>query len=140
MSHPIQLSQAALPLTFFDSAVNCGFPSPATDHARHIDLNDHLLINREASYLFRVSNDSMTGIGIFDGDTIIVDRSIDVRHNHIVLAIVDDAYTVKRLYKKGGKVMLIAENKVYAPITFHEGQELRIWGVVTFNLRRILHC
>jgi DNA polymerase V len=141
MRHPIQLSAVALPLTLFESAVNCGFPSPAADHAqRRIDLNDHLLLNREASYLFRVNSDSMTGIGIFDGDTIIVDRSIEARHNHIVLAILDDEYTVKRLYQKAGKIMLIAENSAYPPINFNYGQELRIWGVVTFNLRRILHC
>jgi DNA polymerase V len=109
------------------------------DHAqRRIDLNEHLLRNRESSYLFRVKSDSMTGVGIFDGDTIIVDKSISPQHNHIVLAIVDDEYTVKRLECRRSTVRLLPENPAYAPIELRDGQELRVWGVVTYNLRCLL--
>ena len=79
----------------------------------------------------------MTGIGIYDGDTLIVDRSITPKHNDIVLAIIDEEFTVKRLYKRGQVVKLIAENSTFAPILLKDGQELRIWGVVTFNLHKL---
>lgn len=82
----------------------------------------------------------MIGVGIFEGDTIIVDRSIDAKHNHIVLAVIDEDFTIKRLYKRGQVIRLIAENPEFAPIDFKEGQELRIWGVVTFNLHKLLNC
>jgi len=124
----------------FGASVPAGFPSPAADHTRkRIDLNEHLLLNREASFLFRVTGDSMIRIGIFDGDTIIVDRSIEPRHNHIVLAVVDEEFTVKRLHKRGGVVRLLPENPAYEAIDFQDGQELRVWGVVTYNLRKLLN-
>ncbi|MFD2274764.1 LexA family protein [Undibacterium arcticum] len=116
------------------------FPSPAADYAqRRINLNEHLLVNEQASFLFRVRGLSMIGIGIYDGDTLIVDRSITPAHNHIVLAIVDEEFTVKRLYRRGSDVRLLAENPAYPPIVLKEGQELRIWGVVTFNLHKLLN-
>lgn len=76
-----------IPLTIpgFCSTVSAGFPSPAADHAqKRIDLNEHLIRNKEATFLFRVRGDSMTGIGIYEGDKLLVDRSIDLRHNAIV--------------------------------------------------------
>lgn len=81
----------------------------------------------------------MIGIGIYDGDTLIVDRSITPAHNQIVLAIVDEEFTVKRFYERGHTVKLLAENLTFPPILLKDGQELRIWGVVTFNLHRLLN-
>ena len=138
MQHPIPILSVDLPLPLFESPITAGFPSPAADHAqKQIDLNDHLLQHRDASFLFRVKGDSMVGVGIFDGDTIIVDRSIEPKHNQIVLAIVDEEFTIKRLYRRGKVIRLMPENEAYAPIDFKDGQELRIWGVVTFNLRKL---
>jgi DNA polymerase V len=141
MNNPIPISTTNLPLILFDSSVMAGFPSPAADHAQQrIDLNEHLLLHRDASFLFRISGNSMIGVGIFDGDTIIVDKSIDAKHRHIVLAIVDDDFTVKRLYKRGKVIRLLPENPEFSAIDFKDGQELRIWGVVTYNLHKLLNC
>jgi DNA polymerase V len=137
---PVPLIANPLVLGFFNASVRTGFPSPAADHTqKRIDLNDHLFINRESSFLFRVMGDSMINIGVFEGDTIIVDRSIEPRHRHIVLAIIDEEFTVKRLCRRGKVVRLLAENPAYQPIDFKDGQELRIWGVVTFNLHKLLN-
>lgn len=138
MSLPNPYLPVTVPLTLFEWPVHAGFPSPAADYAQpRIDLNRHLLLNENASFLFRVRGESMTGIGIYDGDTLIVDRSINPVHNQIVLAIVDGEFTVKRLYKRGQDIRLIAENPKFSPITLKEGQELSIWGVVTFNLHSL---
>ena len=79
----------------------------------------------------------MTGIGVYEGDTLLVDRSIDPRHNAIVLAVLNNEFAIKRLYRRGGVVKLIAENPIYPPIQIKQGEELSIWGVVTFNLHKL---
>lgn len=141
METPIPINSIDLPAVLFESTVMAGFPSPAADHAqKRIDLNEHLLLNRESSFLFRVRGFSMINVGIFDGDTLIVDRAIEAKHNHIVLAIVNEEFTLKRLYKRGKKIQLLAENPDFAPIEFKDGQELRIWGVATVNLHKLLNC
>ena len=81
----------------------------------------------------------MIGIGIYDGDTLVVDRSITPLHNQIVLAVIDNEFTVKRLYKRGEIIKLIPENPSFSVIELTEGQELCIWGVVTFNLHKLLN-
>ena len=87
--------------------------------------------------MFRVKGDSMTGIGIFEGDTLVVDRSVEPKHNHIVLAILNNEFTVKRLYRRGGVIKLIAENPIYPPRLIKPEEDLSIWGVVTFNLHKL---
>lgn len=139
MNTPTPISRITFSPIQFAATVWAGFPSPAADYAQgRINLNDHLFTNEQASFLFRVRGDSMTGIGIYDGDSLIVDRSITPAHNHIVLAIVDEEFTVKRLYQRGQLIKLVAENPAFPPIELIEGQELRIWGVVTFNLHKLL--
>ena len=118
--------------------VPAGFASPAGDHTRkRIDLNDHLIRNADATYVHRVKGDSMIDIGIYEGDELLVDRSIEAKHGNIVLAVLNDDFTVKRLYRRGGVVKLIAENPLYPPITLKDGEELLIWGVVTRNLHKL---
>ena len=125
-------------LDMCDWKVPAGFPSPAADHTRKtLDLNEHLIRNREATFIFRVKGDSMIGIGIYDGDELIVDRSIDPKHGNIVLAVLNNEFTVKRLHRRGGMIKLIAENPIYPPIVVREGEELVIWGVVTRNLHKL---
>ena len=119
--------------------VPAGFASPAADHTRkRIDLNEHLIRNKEATFIFRVKGDSMTGIGIYEGDELLVDRSIEAKHGNIVLAVLNNEFTVKRLHRRGGVVKLVAENPIYPPIVVKDGEELIIWGVVTRNLHKLL--
>ncbi|SEO34019.1 DNA polymerase V [Nitrosospira multiformis] len=74
--------------------------------------------------------DSMTGANIHDGDLLVVDRSIEPKHGHIILAVINNEYTVKRLYSMDGMIELWAENPAYPPIRVREHEELRVWGVV----------
>lgn len=118
--------------------VRAGFPSPAADHTRkRLDLNELLIRNKEATFIFRVKGDSMNGIGIYEGDELLVDRSIAAKHGNIVLAVLNDDYTVKRLHRRGGVVKLVAENPLFPPIVVKDGEELLIWGVVTRNLHKL---
>jgi DNA polymerase V len=137
-NEPLQISSNPLWLDMCDWKVPAGFPSPAADHTHErIDLNEHLILNKEATFLFRVRGDSMTGIGIYEGDTLLVDRSAEPKHNSIVLAILNNEFTVKRLYRRGGMVKLVAENSLYPPRIIKPEEDLTIWGVVTFNLHKL---
>ena len=79
----------------------------------------------------------MSGIGIYEGDTLVVDRSAEPKHNSIVLAILNNEFTVKRLYRRGGVVKLVAENPIYPARVIKPEEELTVWGVVTFNLHKL---
>lgn len=118
--------------------VLCGFPSPSQDYqTSELDLNEHLMPNRVSTYLIRVRGNSMMLAGIFDGDEIIVDRSIRPRDGHVVVAVIDGEMTVKRLRLRGTGVVLSAENPEYPAIEVPELSELQIWGVVTRSLHRV---
>jgi len=132
-AHPVP-SHQLVPLA--GVAVPAGFPSPADDWTEdRVDLNQHFVPNPEATFFFRVKGDSMWGSdpdrSIPDGATLIVDRSKEAHHGDVVVAVVDGGFTVKRLYRRGSRVALIAENPRYRPIELHDGQELLVWGVVT---------
>lgn len=118
--------------------VPAGFPSPAADYVESgLDLNEYLIRNRPATFLFDVCGDSMRGVGIMDGDKIVVDRSVQATHGMIVVAIVNGEHTVKRLYAKDGEVELRSENPRYRPIRLREGEELFVFGVVVGVVRKI---
>lgn len=129
--HPSKTAPPLL-IPIFGTKVRAGFPSPADDHMEaELDLNEYLIKNPPATFMLRVKGDSMTGAGIFDGDVIVVDRSILAEHGAVVVAAIDGELTVKRLYRRFGKTRLDAENPAYQPIALKDGQELQIFGVVT---------
>ncbi len=97
-------------------------------------MNEHLIKNEEATFIVRVASLSMLNAGIDIDDELIVDRSLDAKHNDIVVALIDNDFTVKRLMIEE-KRWLKAENPDYADIHLNEGQELIIWGVVTYILK-----
>lgn len=117
--------------------VRAGFPSPAGDYVeRRIDLNRELIQHPEATFFLRAQGSSMVDAGIADGDMLVVDRAVAAQHDHIVIATVDGEFTVKRLYRRGEQVMLLAENPDFPPIELSDGQEMAIWGVVTHIIKK----
>lgn len=123
------------------SAGQSRFPSPAQDYEQEeLDLNKHLIKNPPATFYYNVGNayDSMIDVGILPNALLIVDRSINPRSSHIVVAVVNGEEVVKRLYKWRNVIELRSENKEknYPPIVFSEGQELVIEGVVTANVNK----
>jgi DNA polymerase V len=119
-------------------SVECGFPSPADDYIDgKLDLNEHLIKQPAATFFVRASGNSMIGAGIFDGDILIVDRSITPTDGKIVIAVVSGDMTVKRLCIKPNKAMLLPENVDYKPIIINKNEELTIWGVVTNVIHKV---
>jgi repressor LexA len=116
-------------------SVEAGFPSPAEEElVDTISLDDLLIQNRDASFLLRVSGDSMTGAGIMPGDMVIVDKGQTPKSGDIVIAQVDGEWTMKYLRKRGDEVMLVPANPKYQPIK--PKTELKISGVVTAVVRK----
>jgi DNA polymerase V len=127
----------ACELRLLSHPISAGFPSPAGDYVEDgLDLNNYLVQNKPATFMFTVRGESMIVAGIHDGDKVVVDRALKAKHNDIVVAVVDGEYTIKRLYKYRGRIELRPENPDYQPITFTEGKELQIWGVVVGVVRR----
>lgn len=114
------------------SCVQAGFPSPADDYLEDsLDLNKYLIKNADSTFFVKVSGESMIDIGIFPEDILIVDKSLDAKNNDIVIAILDNDFTVKRLFLKDGKMRLIAENDLFQDVIPEDGMNVTIWGVVT---------
>ncbi len=133
---PVTRQNLALPL--FLSRVPAGFPSPAEDFADGVlDLND-LIEHPAATFVVRVSGFSMSGAGIFDGDLLVVDRSIKPRSGQIVVAINDGDMLVKRLKRKKGCWWLIPEAPDHAEFQATPmGEGAEIWGVVKNVIRNL---
>ena len=126
------VAEKSTPVRFYDIGVSAGFPSPADDYKeKKLDLNDLLIRQPEATFFAKASGDSMTGAGIFDGDLLIVDRSITATDGKIVIAVVNGELTVKRFKIVGRTAQLRPENPKYSPITLCEGDNVNVWGVVT---------
>ena len=119
-------------LPLYGSRVQAGFPSPADDYVQQkIDLNQHLIAKPAATFLVRAIGNSMINAGIFDGDLMIVDRSLTATNGKIVIAAVDGDVTVKRYQLREGKILLKAENPDYSDIPVGADTDFAIWGVVT---------
>ncbi len=115
--------------------VEAGFPSPAEEElVDTLSLDDLLIQNREATFLLKVSGDSMSGAGILPGDMVIVDRGQTPKSGDIVIAQVDGEWTMKYLRKRGDSVTLVPANPKYQPI--RPKNELKVAGVVTAVVRK----
>ena len=118
-------------IPFFVSTIKAGFPSPADDFLENrLNLNELLIEHPEATFFVQVSGDSMINAGIHSGDKLIVDRSLQARNGDVIVAVIDNEFTVKRLKKVANKIYLIPENPNYHPIYIRPGSDFIIWGVV----------
>ena len=117
--------------TIGDSMVSAGFPSPADDTHETFDIVSHIIRHPAATFFMRVAGDSMMDAGIFDGDLIVVDRSLEVKSGDIVVAILNGEFTIKRFWRSGSRIELVPENPKFRKIVLNEDMEFDVWGVVT---------
>ncbi len=113
-----------------------GFGAAADDYAeRGIDLNEQLIRNKPATFFMRVNSDAMIEQGVYKGDVVIVDRSLEPKNGKIVIAVVDGELLIRKLEIADGKKRLVASKKVAAiDITT---QPLNVWGVVTYIIHNV---
>lgn len=136
---PVELYPSSIGLTAFAHGVQAGWPSPADDYLDDtVDLNAELIIKEHeaATFVLRVAGWSMMQAGIFDGDRIVVDRSLSPVQGDVVVAVMNNDLTIKRLGRVDRKLALLPENPHFKPIVLEDGDTLEIWGVVTSCLRQ----
>lgn len=143
MSFPPSPVAPALPLTFQPLPYSLlqgragfsGFPSPAQDYEpRTLDLNTRLIKNPTQTFYLTAAGDSMEGWGIFEGDLLVVDRSIQPRLGHILVAMLEEEVLIKRYALYHGTPHLCSAHPHYPPLPL-ENTDCQLWGVV----RAVIH-
>ena len=121
-----------------EEGISAGFPSPADDFKEvRISLDKELVKNKESTFYARVSGDSMIGAGLDDGDLLVIDRSLSPENGKIAVCFIDGEFTVKRIKKEKNKVYLIPENKKYKPLEIKEEDQLIMWGIVEYVIKKV---
>lgn len=132
----VQGTRLALPLHL--CPVAAGFPSPADDFLeKRLDLNEYLIRNPPATFLVRVTGHSMKDAGIFDGDILVVDKSLQPVSGSFVVAILHGEFTVKTLKRRNGNDFLVPANADYPEIELTPEMGCEVWGVVTSVIRKV---
>jgi DNA polymerase V len=122
-----------------ENKISAGFPSPADDFKEiRISLDKELVKNKEATFYAKVDGDSMIEAGLDNGDILIIDKSLNAENGRISICLLDGEFTVKRIKKEKGKIYLMPENKNFQKIEIKEGNELIIWGIVTYVIKAVL--
>lgn len=120
--------------------IKAGFPSPADDYLRDsLDFNRDLIKNPEATFYGRVSGDSMRDAGINDGDIAVIDRSLQPADGDVIVAYVNEEFTIKYLdltHKEDGYIELRPANPDYSPIRIDSTDNFRVWGVVVWTIKQ----
>ena len=120
--------------------VEAGFPSPADNYVeQQLDIKKYLIKNPEATFFVKATGESMSDIGIFPGDILVVDKSIKPKHNSIIIISIDGELTVKRLMENHEKnyFYLQSENSRYPDINIKSEEDITIWGVVIYSIHHI---
>lgn len=124
-------------LPFVDGGLRAGFPSPADDFLEvKIDFNKEYIKNKDATFYAKVKGNSMKNAGIFDGDVLVIDRSIEPQNDKIAVCVIDGEFTVKRIKIDEGIVWLIPENEEFLPIKVTAENEFIVWGIVTASIKK----
>ncbi len=135
---PGHLTKRSVSLPLYLSTVAAGFLSPADDYLeRRLDINEYLIRNPAATFLVRVSGDSMKDAGILEGDMLVVDRSVQAMDGKIFIALIHGEFTVKTLKKRDGKAFLVPANSAYPVIEVTPEMECEVWGVVVSVIREL---
>lgn len=123
----------------FSSEIRAGFPSPAEDYVQErLDFNRDLIQHPEATFYGRVKGDSMSDAGINDGDIAVIDRSREARNGSVVVAYINNEFTIKFLdttHKDEGYIELRPANSKFNPIRIDTNDEFEIWGVVAYTIK-----
>ena len=130
--------ESEIQITYITEGVSAGFPSPAADFMEtNIDLNKELSENPLATFYIKVKGNSMIDAGINDKDVLVVDRSLEPQNNKIAICCIDGEFTVKRIQVEKDCLYLMPENSNYEPIKVTEENQLIIWGMVTYVIKKV---
>ena len=128
-----------LTVPFYLHKAGAGFPSPATDYIEEdVDLNVHLIKNVPATFIIRVQGKSMTDVGIYDEDLLVVDKSLKPKNFSTVIANVHDELVVKSFVKEKDEQFLTSgSKKIEDKIIINSESDIFVWGVVTYVIHSV---
>ena len=128
-----------LTVPFYLHKAGAGFPSPATDYIEEdVDLNVHLIKNVPATFIIRVQGKSMMDLGIYDGDLLVVDKSLKPKNFSTVIANVHDELVVKSFVKEKDEQFLTSGSKrTEDKIIINSESDVFVWGVVTYVIHSV---
>jgi DNA polymerase V len=112
------------------------------DPGRHqveksMDLNEELIRNRAATYFFRMKGDAMRDAGIFEGDILVVDRSVQATDGKVIVAVLNGELLVRRFHRNFSSAFLIPENNRFKTINLAEFTDFLVWGVVMYAIHPV---
>ncbi len=117
-------------IPLYGARIAAGRPSLSDDFIEeYVNFNQYLVHHPLSTFCVRVSGDSMSGVGIYKNDILLVDQSLKATHGTIVVAALDSELTVKRLVFKAEKIVLVPENPGYEPIEIQSETNFKILGV-----------
>jgi len=126
----------SLSLPYADDGIKAGFPSPAQDYMEiSIDLNQELVKHPASTFYGRVSGLSMVDEGIEDGDVLVIDKSLEVMNNDLVVCYIDGEFTLKRINIEKEVIWLVPSNPKFPKIKVTKDNDFLIWGVVTYTIK-----
>ncbi len=121
-----------------DGYVAAGFPSPAGDYIDNaLNLKELLIRNESSTFFVQVVGNSMIDANIYDGDVLVVDKSLSPCDKSILVCFIDGEFTVKRVSKVGKDFFLIPANPEFKPIKIEKTSDFRLWGIVTFVIHKL---
>jgi DNA polymerase V len=127
-SAPVELERLAM-------TVRAGFESPASDYLEErLDITRKLVRNPNTTFYVEVVGDSMKDVGIYPGDTVIVDKSLEARNHDVIVAVVDGCLTIKILELRDGQTWLLPANPAVEPLLITKYMNFEVWGVVTYGV------
>ena len=119
--------------------LHAGFPSPAADYTERIDITREIIRHPETTFYARIDGDSMRDAGIYSGDLVVIDRSLQASDGDFVAAYIDGEFTVKEFRRDpdGHSAWLIPHNRSFSPIRVDEQNAFVIWGVITHTIHDV---
>lgn len=139
LSPPIPLTHATSPgkAPVYGRAA-CGFPSPAEEYQEApLSIDERVGVGKPSVFMLIAWGDSMSGLGVYDGDLLVVDRAVEPRIGSVVVARIGPEFTVKTYGMANGKPVLIPANPAFETIVIGEFEESELWGVVLWNLHKL---
>lgn len=125
-------------ITFTESLIKAGFPSPAEDHSDlKLDLNKELIKNPSSTFFAKVSGQSMIEDGIDDGDILIIDKSVAPFEGALAVCYLDGEFTLKRVKIEKEAIFLVPANPVFKAIKVTKENDFMIWGVVRYTIKKM---
>ena len=118
--------------------IHAGFPSPAEDYTEPVlDLNRYVIKNPASTFYARISGDSMVGVGIQDGDIVVIDKSLEPANDQIAVCFIDGEFTLKRIHTETGRLFLMPHNPNFPSIEITEENNFQVWGIVTYIIKKM---